>query len=657
MRFFQRAAKSFALAGLMALCLMGTASAGIFGDSGLFAVCVDGSYLGYGGAGCGYINEQGEWAITPRFDAANPFMPDGTAWVQKDGRGGQPNRIGRINKNGEWVATIEYEDYWLQPIGKGIVCTIGSGTSRLINERGESTSKFDRIGTFSENGLAPATREAPYGYINRQGEWVIKPVFSEAAPFVNGLAKVTLDGRSGFIDSQGQWVAAPGEAQAAAPKKGSGGVQPEKETPGSGLSVARAPDASAYGYVDSRGEWVIKPIFSEAYAFSEGLARVRYGLWYGFIKADGTWAIPPNFAGLGDFSKDGLAYAKSPNSRLAGLINRQGEWVIGPIFEYINSAFADNGLTVAQESHNSGFVNTSGEWVIPPQFQSVGAFDAGGMAAANFEGKYGYIDINGKWLLPPFYDDAGEFGANGLAAAKQGDHWGYIDRDGKWLMESLYQHFAKAGRFGANGLALARTQHDGFYGYIRNQGWPNLWTVQPVFRNAGDFAENGLAFAQKDTLYGYINAQGQWVIEPRFRFANNFASNGLAAARGDVVMYEDYAAGYINSSGAWVIPPRYNQTGGFTPYGLAHVSVGHATDFLYFNIDVSGTPRVPVGFSPEDLPKGVLWKYEESGARTLFNAEGKALLTVERRCDEDVITNAAGKIIWPLDGIVPVCGE
>lgn len=44
------------------------------------------------------------------------------------------------------------------------------------------------------------------GYINKKGEFVIKPIYNEAEPFENGLGKVKRNDKEGFVNSNGEEV-------------------------------------------------------------------------------------------------------------------------------------------------------------------------------------------------------------------------------------------------------------------------------------------------------------------------------------------------------------------------------------------------------------------------------------------------------------------
>src|SRR5215475_737610 len=54
--------------------------------------------------------------------------------------------------------------------------------------------------------LFPILLNKKWGYINADGDVVIKPQFDGAGEFKEGLAVASLDGRRGFIDGTGQFV-------------------------------------------------------------------------------------------------------------------------------------------------------------------------------------------------------------------------------------------------------------------------------------------------------------------------------------------------------------------------------------------------------------------------------------------------------------------
>lgn len=52
-------------------------------------------------------------------------------------------------------------------------------------------------------------RSIKWGYINKEGQFVIKPRFQKASDFSEGLAAVQVGDKWGYIDKQGRFVISP----------------------------------------------------------------------------------------------------------------------------------------------------------------------------------------------------------------------------------------------------------------------------------------------------------------------------------------------------------------------------------------------------------------------------------------------------------------
>jgi hypothetical protein len=119
----------------------------------------------------GYIDEEGNEIIPPKFLQANDFI-DGVALVKIN-----EERYGLIDKNGNVINTYNY----------GIVSQYGDGLMVFAN-----------------------SFEGPFGYINKEGQEVIKPIFKEAQGFKGGVAVVSSEdaynGPYGLIDLKGTYV-------------------------------------------------------------------------------------------------------------------------------------------------------------------------------------------------------------------------------------------------------------------------------------------------------------------------------------------------------------------------------------------------------------------------------------------------------------------
>ncbi len=186
----------------------------------------------------------------------------------------------------------------------------------VINPQFEATNSFS-------DGLAEVrigdVTSGKWGYIDKTGKVVINPQFSGGdfglfdagklisfGSFREGLAAVRIgdekSGKWGFIGKDGRFVINPQFDE----------VFPFNE----GLAVVRVGDngTSRFGYIDGTGKYVINPQFDWTYGFDSGLALVRIGDdktgKFGYIDKTGKFVVNPQFDATEGFTKDGLAVVK-----------------------------------------------------------------------------------------------------------------------------------------------------------------------------------------------------------------------------------------------------------------------------------------------------------------------------------------------------------
>ena len=108
------------------------------------------------------------------------------------------------------------------------------------------------------------------------------------------------------------------------------------------------------------------------------------------------------FQSLGSFDEQGFAYAQLNDKW--GFINRQGNWVIQPMFQSLGSSFDEKGFARAQLNDKWGLINRQGNWVVQPMFDSIEKFDEQGLCEATIGDKYGFINRSGHWIIQPIFD-------------------------------------------------------------------------------------------------------------------------------------------------------------------------------------------------------------------------------------------------------------
>lgn len=306
------------------------------------------------------------------------------------------------------------------------------------------------------------------------------------------------------------------------------------------------------------------------------------------------------------------------NDEKYGLINRNGEIIVSPEYDYIIKSISTN-LFMVEKNEKYGFINNQGKIVIPIIYDDASPFYER-MAAVKKENKYGFIDSKGRVQIPFKFDDVFLGFSKGLSDVIVNDSCGYINKHGKviialkyetcypfqsevaliytfeeqsllidkkgrtykydknvvtnqklWATHNSYpKHFkTNTGRGSIN--KKGDTIIPPFYSSVgnfqekksiveRNGKWgfydeKGKMILKPTFEDLWHFTE-GLARFKLNGLYGYVDKKGEIVIEPTYESAGEFR-NGLAYVKLKGLF------GYINRKGEIVIEPKFEKASHF----------------------------------------------------------------------------------------------
>lgn len=347
--------------------------------------------------------------------------------------------------------------------------------------------------------LSTFAQEYKWGFIDKNGKWVILPQFDYVEDFSEGLAVVEVGKKIGYVDTTGKMVIPPQfkKTERMGFHEGLAAVEVEGDYGKWGWGI---------GYIDRSGKFVIPLRSDYAFAgeFHEGLASIgddfSTGEYYGFINQYGQLVIPIKYWRARDFS-EGLAASYGGELGEIGYIDKTGSWVIAP--QFAEAWDFSEGLAVVSSDYNLwGYIDKTGKVVIEPQYDGARNFSEGlavvSAEVSTISMKSGYINKTGKKVVSCIFDSAKDF-SEGRAAVSMDDKWGYIDKSGDQI-------------------------------------------IRTVFDEVRSYKEN-IAAVSINNRWGYIDKSGREVIPFIFVEANSF-HEGLAAVKIDINQYRNDFVAY-----------------------------------------------------------------------------------------------------------------
>lgn len=335
-----------------------------------------------------------------------------------------------------------------------------------------------------EVSLFPVRSGNTYGYIDREGKFVINPQFSYATVFRDGVALVKTTG-----------------------------------------------DKPKFGYINPEGKFMIQPLYIHATVFNEGIA---------FVVAENAAPTAINVRGETLFTlqnaeqvtyfKEGLAafsVTTDNEGEKWGFVDTEGKVKISPQFLSAGS-FSEGKCGVSSEKNKYGYINTEGKYIINPQFESVSWFHQGRAIAGT--GKLGVIDEEGKYIINPQFNLMLPDGEGYLVA--QNTEWGWIDKEGKYIVNPQFK-----GAFPFLGNAIAPVLSGDSWGYIDREG---KYQINPQFDGATAF-DGHMALVKSGSKYGFIDKEGKYLINPQFEdVADDYVSYQWGSTHHEGRVQTDY---------------------------------------------------------------------------------------------------------------------
>jgi hypothetical protein len=367
----------------------------------------------------GVMDDKGKWIIQPKYESLGIFYGDIIPAKIK-------GKWGAINTEEKWVVKPEYQQLYDFNEGIAIVIkssgppTIQAGEELhygMVDTKGKEVIPlvFTQLDKFSDDGLALAQTkvggEKKFGYIGRDGHWIIRPVFYDAYDFSCGRAVVSNNsmGLYYFINKKGQRAfEIPLNMN----------IRPRGVLANYADCMARVWEGKRPVFIDTSGKVILRldpSVTAILGNFSEDRCPVEVGIKNGFVNGQGNIIIKPVYDYVSGFhggiavaaidmkEEDGSTEKKGGKY---GFINNAGEWIGKP--EYEMAYAPEEGISIVSKNKKYGFVDSTGHIINTINYDQVRNFSCG-YGAIKLKGKWGFINKKGKTIILPVYDEIKNF--------------------------------------------------------------------------------------------------------------------------------------------------------------------------------------------------------------------------------------------------------
>lgn len=344
-----------------------------------------------------------------------------------------------------------------------------------------------------------------WGYISNQGEFIIKPQFTNALDFQdNGLAVVEKDGLYGIIYESGSYILRPkyqyindfSENRAVVLNDNGFKVIDEK-----GNEIT----SKAYDYIS---------IFQDNRALFSGIGPEGNYL-YGYLDKSGREIIPLKYE-YGSNFKDNKAVVRIKENEHA-LIDPNGTIITKYNYNFVGDV--GDGLLSFKNTPDGkfGFIDINGNIVIQPQYTGVQIFNNGINSvniSEDINNKYGVIDKKGNFIIEPKYNDIFSLGEDRVAVGKaldenrpfMGSKYAIATNEGKFLTDFIYYGVSNY----ENSLASVYDDKNTFF--INKNG--SVVKDLPIVSGSGTLdIEDNLIKAFIDFRLSYLDRNGSTIYE------------------------------------------------------------------------------------------------------------------------------------------------
>ncbi|WP_455004293.1 WG repeat-containing protein [Capnocytophaga gingivalis] len=341
----------------------------------------------------------------------------------------EKGKLGLVDLQGETVLaptfnSIEEKQPYFIACSKTKGCSVYNENLQLVLKGGYNSIELGCEGQFI------VKKNGKYGVVSEKGAVILPLKYSNINSNKNGYT-VKLNEKAGLFNSEGKeiipisyhWVYT-GKIDDNIP------------------IVAELNDNNA-GYINTKNEWVISPTYQYAFAFRQGVARVKKGRNYMYINLKGEPVIQ-DFDNYVIQNFDNYVIEPSDNTYIVG-VRKECKYMVydlnGNLLDtydgFINN-WSGNAIFGVKKGGKWGYIDGYGKVIVPFEYEEVNNFSEG-LASVRKDGKWGYINPKNEIVIPiEFTNKEVGFFKNGGAEYYTDRGAGLINLKGEIIAEPKY---------------------------------------------------------------------------------------------------------------------------------------------------------------------------------------------------------------------------
>ncbi|MEB3040630.1 WG repeat-containing protein [Capnocytophaga gingivalis] len=341
----------------------------------------------------------------------------------------EKGKLGLVDLQGKTVLaptfnSIEEKQPYFIACSKTKGCSVYNENLQLVLKGGYNSIELGCEGQFI------VEKNGKYGVVSEKGAVILPLKYSNINSNKNGYT-VKLNEKAGLFNSEGKeiipisyhWVYT-GKIDDNIP------------------IVAELNDNNA-GYINTKNEWVIPPTYQYAFAFRQGVARVKKGRNYMYINLKGEPVIQ-DFDNYVIQNFDNYVIEPSDNTYIVG-VRKECKYMVydlnGNLLDtydgFINN-WSGNAIFGVKKGGKWGYIDGYGKVIVPFEYEEVNNFSEG-LASVRKDGKWGYINPKNEIVIPiEFTNKEVGFFKNGGAEYYTDRGAGLINLKGEIIAEPKY---------------------------------------------------------------------------------------------------------------------------------------------------------------------------------------------------------------------------